>query len=161
MGLMISYRLVDILTQEEDEWQGTAPTPDTHTLCGRLKMREGTLSKRIWGRAAPEKLCRVLGRAFSYDSPIAPTKVVTCRLRRSILLPTPPPALPTPGSGRRWEARLVRGGPSCGGKACLSKFSLSCTGECLCLYVSVSLGVSIFMCFGDQSFLDLNVKHSP
>lgn len=127
VGLMISYRLVDILTQEEDEWQGTAPTPDTHTLCGRLKTTEGTLGKRIWGRAAPEKLRRVLGRAFSRDSPIAPTKAVSCRLRRSILLPTLPLALPTPGAGRGWEACLVRGGPSCGRKACLSKSSLSCT----------------------------------
>lgn len=33
VGLMISYRLVNILTQEEDEWQGTAPTPDTRTQC--------------------------------------------------------------------------------------------------------------------------------
>lgn len=31
VGLMISYRLVDILTQGEDEWRGAAPAPDTHT----------------------------------------------------------------------------------------------------------------------------------
>lgn len=32
VGLMISYRLVDILTRGEDEWPGAAPAPDTHTL---------------------------------------------------------------------------------------------------------------------------------
>lgn len=31
VGLMISYRLVDILTRGEDEWPGAAPAPDTHT----------------------------------------------------------------------------------------------------------------------------------
>lgn len=31
VGLMISYRLVDILTRGKDEWPGAAPAPDTHT----------------------------------------------------------------------------------------------------------------------------------
>lgn len=45
VGLMISYCLVDILTQEEDEWQGAAPTQHTHTFCGRSRMREGAIQQ--------------------------------------------------------------------------------------------------------------------
>lgn len=52
VGLMISYRLVDILTQREDEWRGPAPAPDTHTYTRQIEDEGGAPATKSTGRRA-------------------------------------------------------------------------------------------------------------
>lgn len=77
VGLMISYRLVDILTQREDEWRGPAPTPDTHTYTQQIEDEGGALPPRVPGGGLLQgRPFRNITRSLSWDPPIAFIKVV-------------------------------------------------------------------------------------
>lgn len=53
VGLMISYCLVDTLTQREDEWRGPAPAPARTHILQQIEDEGGPCHQEYWEEGSP------------------------------------------------------------------------------------------------------------